>query len=320
MIPNTPDEFARQRALDTYRLVDSLPEAAYEDVVQIAATLCGAPVALVSLIDRDRQWFKARIGMDAGETTRDVAFCDHAIRQPNQLLEVPDARRDARFSDNPLVALSDGIRFYAGMPLVTPAGAPIGTVCVIDHVPRRLNDAQRAALEALSRVTMNLIEARHREQALTRAVSLHNAVPAGPATSAASAQPASVQAGYTVVIVELQGYAQVVTQGGDRNAEKLMQQLDGLFERCIRADAGDTINRATGSGEFIAVLQGEGLDAQVDALRRCADAFAREHRLQLLIGSAPATSPGEPPERVFVRADEALSRQKDALARQAQAA
>lgn len=313
MIPNTPDEVARQRALDSYRIVDSLPEAAYDDIVQLAATLCGAPIALVSLIDRDRQWFKARIGMEDTQTERDVAFCDHAIRAPHQLLEVPDTTRDARFSDNPFVTLGDGMRFYAGMPLVTPSGAPIGTVCVADHVPRRLSDAQRAALEALARLTINLMEGHARDLARDRAATLEAAAPA-------SAAPAQVAAGYTVAIIELQGYADLVARTGHRNAERLLEQLDAALESCVLAERGDVVNRTAGSGECIAVLQGDEVRDQRDALLRAADAFSRQHGVRILTASAAADHATEAPERVFLRADEALSTEKDRMPTQASAA
>src|SRR5579871_2985132 len=144
------DEAQRQRELDRYRVVDSLPDEAYDDIVCLAAAVCGTPTALISMIDRGRQWFKARNGFDRPETRRDEAFCDHAIRAPQQLFEVRDATADARFAANPLVTATNGVRFYAGMPLVTPAGAAIGTVCVLDRVPRALDDAQRASLSALA--------------------------------------------------------------------------------------------------------------------------------------------------------------------------
>ena len=313
MTPDPSDEFARQRALDSYRVLDTMPEQAYDDIVQLAATLCGAPIALVSLIDRDRQWAKAKIGMDETQVSRDIAFCDHAIREPHQLLEVPDTMRDARFSDNPFVALGDGMRFYAGMPLVTPSGCPIGTVCVADSVPRRLNDAQRAALGALSRLTINLMEAHARERALQRAATLH----AAPAATLASTAAAT---GYTVAIIEMQGYATFVSHSGDRVAERLLEQLDATLEACIRPASGDVLNRATGSVECIAVIQGDDASATLEALQRGCDMFSRENGVQVLMASAPSASPGEAPEMVFLRADEALSMEKDRLMHQARAA
>ena len=105
------EEFARQRALDAYRIVDTLPEQAYDDIVQLASTLCEVPMALVTLIDRDRQWFKARMGLDDEQTDRKIAMCDHAIREPGRLMEVRDASVDPRFADFPHVTGAPYVRF-----------------------------------------------------------------------------------------------------------------------------------------------------------------------------------------------------------------
>lgn len=144
------DEFTRQRELDAYRIVDTLPQAAYDDIVRLAAHLCGAPVALVSLLDRERQWFKARAGFEHTETERRIAFREHAIRAPGRRLEVADAANDPRFRDNPLVAGPHGVRFYAGMPLVTPEGAALGTLCVLDRTPLAMPIDLDAVLKALA--------------------------------------------------------------------------------------------------------------------------------------------------------------------------
>lgn len=163
-------EFARQRALDGLRLTDSLPEPAYDAVVRIASAVCGVPISLISLIDRDRQWFKARLGLDVQETPRSMAFCDHAIRTPDALLEVPDAALDARFRENPLVTGPPNVRFYAGMPLVDSGGHALGTLCVLDEVPRHLDDAQRDALMALADIVRELLESRRKSLEAERAL------------------------------------------------------------------------------------------------------------------------------------------------------
>ena len=148
-------EAKRQAALDALRITDSLPEPAYDAVVRLASILCGTPISLISLITRDRQWFKARVGLQAEETPRSMAFCAHAIASPGEVMEVQDARLDLRFQDNPLVTGDPNIRFYAGHPLVDSQGHALGTVCVIDQVPRQLDDTQRAGLAALADVVQD---------------------------------------------------------------------------------------------------------------------------------------------------------------------
>lgn len=157
--PLPPDEDARIRELQQYRILDTGAEDEYDDLVLLASRICGTPIALMSLVDVGRQYFKSRIGIDATETSRDVAFCAHAILK-HDLMIVPDALRDERFSTNPLVTADPRIRFYAGAPLITPSGRAMGTLCVIDRVPRQLNDGQREALEALGRQVVALLELR----------------------------------------------------------------------------------------------------------------------------------------------------------------
>ena len=297
-----PTEAERQREVDLYRIVDSLPEAAYDDIARLASMLCDAPTALVSLIDRERQWFKARVGMEAAQTLREDAFCDHAIRTPDRIMEVPDATQDARFRDNPLVTGDTGIRFYAGMPLVTPGGAAIGTVCVIDDEPRTLDDRQRIALESLARLTMNLMEGRRRELELQRAVRLEPKV----ATSAdtLNARP------YAIAIFEVQAFADLVAQHGGRTVERTLQEVDRLLESVL--SRGDSVNRVTGSGEFIALLHGDAPEAALAALRGRFSSLERELGARVLHGLAVAASPSESPESVYLRADAQLGAAKDA--------
>ncbi|MBS0428005.1 MAG: response regulator [Proteobacteria bacterium] len=158
--PLPPDEDRRLAALDELQVLDTGAEAVFDDVVLLASQLCGTPIALVSLIDAERQWFKARVGLDATETPRSDAFCAHAILDPDTVMQVHDAVLDPRFTDNPLVQGEPRIRFYAGAPIVTPAGDALGTVCVIDREPRELSAGQAAALQALARQTAVLLQLR----------------------------------------------------------------------------------------------------------------------------------------------------------------
>ncbi|MFL6628187.1 MAG: PAS domain S-box protein [Vitreoscilla sp.] len=151
-VPLASEEGRRLGALRELGVLDTPPEAAFETITATAAQLCGVPIALISLIDAQRQWFKSNVGLPGvAETPRDVAFCDHAIRD-RALFEVPDATCDPRFVDNPLVTGAPDIRFYAGAPIVLPGGERIGTVCVIDRAPRQLDETQRAMLTHLAAI------------------------------------------------------------------------------------------------------------------------------------------------------------------------
>jgi GAF domain-containing protein len=153
------NEQERLDALHEYKILDTPEESEFDDIATISAYICSTPIALVSLVDARRQWFKARVGVDAKETPRDIAFCAHAILGSDPLI-VPDALEDERFADNPLVTLDPRVRFYAGVPLITPAGHALGTLCAIDRQPRTLEPQALHALQALARQVVLLLEHR----------------------------------------------------------------------------------------------------------------------------------------------------------------
>src|SRR5262249_35627274 len=170
MKPPVPiDEVARLEILHQLRILDTLPEKDFDDLALLAANICETPVALVSFIDAERQWFKAKVGTDVQETARDIAFCAHAILQ-NELFIVPDACLDPRFASNPLVTANPFLRFYAGMPLVTSEGRKVGTICVLDYTPRELTSKQQEALRALGHQVSSLLELRRAKTALEHVI------------------------------------------------------------------------------------------------------------------------------------------------------
>jgi GAF domain-containing protein len=166
--PIPQDEKKRLKVLWQYDVLDTVPEEVFDDLTELAARICEAPIALISLVDEKRQWFKSKVGTTLNETSRDVSFCAYAITQSG-LFIVPDASLDQRFAKNPLVTSDPKIRFYAGAPLITPDGHALGTLCVIDKVPRELREDQKHALRILARHVVSQLELRRRSRELAAA-------------------------------------------------------------------------------------------------------------------------------------------------------
>jgi len=177
-LPNNETE--RLCALKEYHILDTETEQSYDDITTLAAHICEVPIAMISLVDEVRQWFKSKLELAQRQTPREVAFCAHAILQRGPFI-VKDTLKDPRFVDNALVTGEPHIRFYAGIPLINPEGLALGTLCVVDHQPRRLSPAQQKALEALSRQVMALLELRrvssHLAEALDHVKTLRGLLP-----------------------------------------------------------------------------------------------------------------------------------------------
>ena len=178
--PIPDNETQRLAALREYQILDTAAEQTYDDITALAAYLCNVPIAVISLVDKSRQWFKSKLGLNERETPRDVAFCAHAILQSEPLI-VRDALKDSRFADSALVTRAPYIRFYAGFPLASPEGFALGTLCAIDRKPRQLSAEQKQAMQSLSRQVMALLELRRVSTRLAEALenvkTLHGLLP-----------------------------------------------------------------------------------------------------------------------------------------------
>lgn len=155
-LTNVVSEAVRIKALEDLRILDTLPEAFYQDMVTLAASICNTPICAISLVDKERQWFKASVGLKLRETPRDISLCTHTILS-DDIMHIPDSHADSRFADSPLVKGETNFRFYAGAPLIVVEGIHIGTICVMDHVPRELTDVQKQALRIIARQVIEQI-------------------------------------------------------------------------------------------------------------------------------------------------------------------
>lgn len=168
-IPEIPlNERGRLKALNEYSILDTLPELEYDDITQLASQICGTSISTISLIDENRQWFKSKVGLGVNETTREISFCGHAIVEPDKIFTVKDSRLDERFQNNPLVIGEPHVIFYTGVPLISPSGFALGTLCVIDDQPKELNQGQLKSLKSLANQVVSLFELRKSKLLLER--------------------------------------------------------------------------------------------------------------------------------------------------------
>lgn len=256
------NESGRLASLRSLGLLDTEAEEQFDRVTRLAQHLLGVPIALVSLVDEDRQWFKSRIGLEPAETSRDASFCAHAIVQDAPVFEVRDARADERFVDNPLVTGDPMIRFYAGSPIAAPDGSPLGTLCIIDRVPRELTEEDRSALRDLAALVERELEVR--QLAMTDPLTgVHNR--RGFELLAAQALRLCRRHGLraTIVYLDLDGLKQVNDTEGHRAGDALILRAADVLTATFR---GSDIVARVGGDEFALLLPGGDADAAIARL------------------------------------------------------
>jgi diguanylate cyclase (GGDEF)-like protein len=336
MIPLLPaDEAARLNNLESYRILDTLPEQAYDDIVRLAAIICGTPMGFITMVDRERQWFKARLGVDVAETPRDISFCAHTLSHPDQVLTVGDARADSRFADNPLVTGEPHIRFYAGAPLVTPENHVLGALCVVDQVPRELSEAQREALTALSRQVVAQLEMRRQleqlqnserrlEAALARLevlsstdslTGLYNRRTLDERLKAEFDRAQRYKLDLSFLMIDVDRFKQFNDRFGHPAGDDMLRQVAGALRQNARAQ--DVVARYGGE-EFSMILPNTGREAALVIAERI------RHLVAGLEGPTPVTVsigisslPGDVPEVVRMPDPQALATTADAALYQA---
>lgn len=337
-------ESERLAVLDSYFILDSDPEQAFDDIAQLACLVCDTSVAGITFVDYGRQWFKANVGLGLRQAPRGEAVCDIAIRTPDQLLEVPDLTQDARTPMRPLDAAGAALRFYAGMPLRSPEGYALGTLCVLDPTPRTLAPAQRQALAALARQVQHLLELRRYllqqgnllQQRLADAERLENAradlqrrhddmkrAATHDALTGLLNRTALEQlrqrpdamlkleaAAYALAVVDIDHFKQVNDKYGHLIGDEVLRSVAETIAGSIRQE---DIAVRYGGEEFLVVLLATPLSSAYEIAERIRQSVTEAplpFPVTVSIGIAAGMPPQDTPERVFELADQALYRAK----------
>jgi diguanylate cyclase (GGDEF)-like protein len=303
----------RLAALHAYEILDTEPETDLDDMVSLAARLTGSPIALVSFSDADRQWFKARIGMEPTETRRDIAFCAQAILEPHSPMIVPDTAADPRFATNPLVVGDPSIRAYLGVPLLSPEGHALGTLCVMDHVPRPTYDSVAEGLKTLARAVCTNLELR-RSNLRFRKIAQTDALTGLPNRRAVMTALSDLRARgmpVAVILIDLDYFKEVNDGHGHATGDGLLQVIGARLQSATRQ--GDIAGRI-GGDEFVLLLVGvDDRAVAADVASRIATALGAPiaHGGVVLtigatLGVAVAPADADDADMILRAADEAL--------------
>ena len=265
--PLPPDEAGRLAALRSYAVLDTACEASFDEIARLAARLTRRPFALVSLVDAERLWAKARHGLDIAEAPRDLAFCAHAILQPEKPLVIEDMRADPRFADNPLVTDDPGLRSYAGIPLVNAEGYALGTLCVLDHAPRETSEEELDILSGLARSVSTALELR-RAMRRMHALAVTDALTGLPNRSSLMTAFDGVLAGrqpFTLVFIDLDGFKGVNDRLGHAAGDAVLRAVAEVLRAATRE--ADSLARL-GGDEFCVLLgEADGAAALAEGIR-----------------------------------------------------